>query len=51
MAFYELDEKSSKFILNLEKHSHENKCIRQIKLDNDELLCDETKILDYATDY
>ena len=51
MAFYEEDEKSSELFLNLEKYYHEKKCIRQLKLDNNELPLDETKILHYVTDY
>ena len=39
------------FFLNLDKSNCEKKCIRQLKLDNDELLLDETKILNYVTDY
>ena len=38
------------FFVNLEKYNYEKKCIGQLKLDNDELLKDETKILDYVTD-
>ena len=32
MAFYEKDEKSSKFLFNLEKHNYEKKLIHKLKL-------------------
>ena len=50
VPFYKGDGKSSIF-LNLEKHYCEKKCIRQLKLDNDELMVDETKIFDYVAEY
>ena len=33
------------------KHNYEKKWVRQLKLDNDELLLDETKISECVTDY
>ena len=51
MKWFEQGEKPTKYFFNLEKSNYEKKLIRQVKLDNEEIISNPTQVLKEIEDF
>ena len=51
MKWFEQGEKPTKYFFNLEKSNYEKKLIRQVKLDNEEIISNPTQVLKEVEDF